>query len=104
MKVSIPSTHFSCLMSSFGYLTPLKEPIALNIVNMLSNHMSQGKNKRIPVSENIWKKLGDLKGAGETYDDVLEKMIRDHNRMKLARKMKEIEEKDREELVPLDEL
>ncbi len=76
----------------------------LNIVNMLSPYMSQKVDKRIPVSEEIWKKLGDLKGAGETYDDLLEKMIQDHNKMKLARKMKEIEGKDREELVPLDEL
>lgn len=66
--------------------------------------MSQGKNKRIPVSKDIWKKLGDLKGAGETYDEVLEKMIQDHNRMELARKMEKIEEEEREELVPLDDI
>ncbi len=71
---------------------------------MLSLYMSQGKNKRIPVSENIWKRLGDLKSAGETYDEVLEKMIRDHNRMELARKMKRVEEENREELVSLDDL
>ncbi len=71
---------------------------------MLNHYMSQGKNKRIPVSENIWKKLGELKGAGETYDEVIEKMIREHNRMELIRKMKKTEEMDREELVPLDEV
>lgn len=71
---------------------------------MLNYYMSEGKSKRIPVSENIWKKLGELKGAGETYDDVIEKIIRDHNRMELARKMKRIEETDRKELVPLDEV
>ena len=71
---------------------------------MLNHYMSQGKNKRIPVSENIWKKLGELKGAGETYDELLEKMIREHNRLELIRKMKKTEEMDREELVPLDEI
>ncbi len=76
----------------------------LNIVNMLNYYMSQGKNKRIPVSENVWKRLGELKGAGETYDEVIEKMIKDHNRMELARKMKNIEETEKEELIPLDEV
>lgn len=76
----------------------------LNIVNMLNLYMSQKVDKRIPVSEDIWKKLGDLKGAGETYDELLEKIIRDHNRMELARKMKRIEEEEKEELVPLDDL
>lgn len=76
----------------------------LNIVNMLSLYMSQKVDKRIPVSEDIWKKLGDLKGAGETYDELLEKIIRDHNRMELARKMKRVEERGKEELVPLDDL
>lgn len=71
---------------------------------MLNHYMSQGKNKRIPVSENIWKKLGELKGAGETYDELIEKMIKEHNRMELVRKMKKTEEMDREELVPLDEV
>ena len=31
-------------------------------------------------------------------------MIKEYNRMKLMNKMGEVEEKDREELVPLDEL
>jgi predicted CopG family antitoxin len=38
--------------------------------------------KRIPVSEPIWKKLGEMKGAGQTYDDLLEDMI---ERVKKAR-------------------
>jgi predicted CopG family antitoxin len=27
--------------------------------------------KRIPVSETVWKMLGEMKGAGQTYDDIL---------------------------------
>jgi hypothetical protein len=38
--------------------------------------------KRIPVSETVWKKLGEMKGAGQTYDDLLEDMI---ERVKKAR-------------------
>ena len=38
--------------------------------------------KRLPVSEKIWKELGAMKGAGQTYDDLLEDMI---ERVKKAR-------------------
>jgi hypothetical protein len=38
--------------------------------------------KRIPVSEPVWKELGAMKGAGQTYDDLLEDMI---DRVKKAR-------------------
>lgn len=66
--------------------------------------MPQKMKKRIPVSEDVWKKLGRIKGAGETYDELLKQMIQEHNRMKLMKKMEKVEEKDREELVSLDEL
>ncbi|MFP4116368.1 MAG: hypothetical protein ACLFTQ_04200 [Candidatus Aenigmatarchaeota archaeon] len=66
--------------------------------------MSQKMKKRIPVSEEAWKKLGRIKGAGETYDELLKQMIQEHNRVKLMEKMKEAEEADKEELVSLDEL
>jgi len=38
--------------------------------------------KRIPVSETVWKMLGEMKGTGQTYDDLLEDMI---ERVKKAR-------------------
>ncbi len=66
--------------------------------------MAQKMNKRIPVSEDVWKKLGRIKGAGETYDEVLEQMIQEHNRIKLMKKMNKVERADKEELVSLDEL
>jgi predicted CopG family antitoxin len=44
--------------------------------------------KRIPVSEPVWKKLGELKGAGQTYDDLLEDLI---ERSKKARLLEDIE-------------
>lgn len=71
---------------------------------MLKVNMSKNTSKRIPVSEDVWKKLGSMKRAGETYNSLLKKMIQEHNRIKLMEKMEEVEEADREELVSLDEL
>ncbi|MDG6218053.1 MAG: hypothetical protein QCI00_01260 [Candidatus Thermoplasmatota archaeon] len=62
------------------------------------------KTKRIPVSVDIWKRLGKEKEAGETYDDLLSKLLQTHNRLKLMQKMKQVEEADGEDLVDLDDL
>ena len=43
--------------------------------------------KRIPVSEDIWKKLGKIKEAGQTYDDLMRELIQARNRKELAKKM-----------------
>jgi len=32
-------------------------------------------NKRIPVTEETWGELARIKEAGQTYDDLLQKMI-----------------------------
>jgi len=61
-------------------------------------------NKRIPVTEERWKELNELKPAGKTYDDVLEELIQEHHRRQLANKVREVREVDTEELTPLDEL
>ena len=60
--------------------------------------------KRIPISENTWKELRRLKEDGQTYDQLLTKMIRNHNRTELLRKMERVEKMAEEELVPPDEL
>ena len=49
--------------------------------------MAQLMTKRIPVSEDLWKQLGKLKEAGQTYDDLMRELIRSHNRLMLAKKM-----------------
>ena len=46
--------------------------------------MAQIMTKRIPVSENIWRKLGKLKEAGQTYDNLLEGLLQANNRRELA--------------------
>lgn len=61
-------------------------------------------SKRIPVTEERWKELNELKGAGETYDDLLGDLIQEHRRRRLAERAKEVREVESEELTPLDEL
>lgn len=61
-------------------------------------------SKRIPVTEERWKELNELKGAGETYDDLLGELIQEHQRRRLAERAKEVREADSEELTSLDEL
>jgi predicted CopG family antitoxin len=60
--------------------------------------------KRIPVTEERWKELNELKEAGETYDDLLGELIQEHQRRRLAERAKEVRETDSEELTSLDEL
>jgi len=61
-------------------------------------------NKRIPVTEDRWRELNELKGAGETYDELLAELIQEHQRHQLAERAREVREADSEELTPLDEL
>ncbi|OAQ51254.1 hypothetical protein HTG_18565 [Natrinema mahii] len=61
-------------------------------------------NKRIPVTEERWKELNELKEAGETYDDLLAELIQDHQRYELAERTREVRDADSEELTSLDEL
>jgi predicted CopG family antitoxin len=66
--------------------------------------MSLTKTKRIPVSVEIWKRLGKEKEAGETYDDLISKLLQAYNRLKLMKKMKKVQEAQSEDLVDLDDL
>jgi predicted CopG family antitoxin len=61
-------------------------------------------SKRIPVTEERWKELNELKEAGETYDDLLAELIREHQQRQLAERAKAVREADSDELTPLDEL
>ena len=61
-------------------------------------------SKRIPVTEERWKELNELKRAGETYDDLLGELIQEHQRRQLAERVNEVREADSEELTSLDEL
>lgn len=61
-------------------------------------------DKRIPVTEERWTELHDLKGAGQTYDELLAELIQEHRRRQLAEKAREVREADTEDLTSLDEL
>ena len=61
-------------------------------------------NKRIPVTEERWKELNELKEAGETYDELLGELIQQTNRRRLANRAREVREADTEELTSLNEL
>lgn len=40
--------------------------------------------KRIPVSPETWHHLGRMKGAGQSYDELLQEMMLAYNRQQLA--------------------
>jgi len=61
-------------------------------------------NKRIPVTEERWEELNELKRAGETYDDLLAELIQEHQRRQLVERAKEVREADSEKLTSLNEL
>jgi len=60
--------------------------------------------KRIPVSEPIWKKLGEMKGAGQTYDDLLEDLIERSKKARLEEDVKMWENCPDSEYVSLSEI
>lgn len=60
--------------------------------------------KRIPVSEPIWRELGEMKGAGQTYDDLLEEMIDRVKKARLEEDVKRWENTPDSEYVSLAEI
>jgi len=61
-------------------------------------------NKRIPVTEERWTELNELKAAGQTYDELLDELIQEHLRQQLADRVEAVREADSEELTPLDDV
>lgn len=61
-------------------------------------------DKRIPVTEERWNELHELKKAGQTYDELLEELIHEHRRRQLADRVRAVRATDEEELTSLDEL
>ncbi len=57
---------------------------------------------RIPVSKERHRELHQLKEPGQTYDELLEAMIREYKRKKLFDRLDEIEGSS--EFTPLEEL
>jgi predicted CopG family antitoxin len=59
-------------------------------------------DKRIAVTKDTWKRLGDIKSAGQTYDDVIDNLIEEHEKAELFDRIRESRENS--EFVPLDEV
>lgn len=71
--------------------------------HMCTDDQDMSADKRIRVSEERREQLHELKDVGESYDDVLEQLIQEHNRKQLAERMREVDEMDSDEFVPLDD-
>lgn len=56
--------------------------------------------KRIPVRENTFEHLGEFKGAGETWDDVINELIEARQQQNLRELL---ERTDGDEFVPLED-
>jgi predicted CopG family antitoxin len=61
-------------------------------------------DKRIPVTEETRKELHDLKEPGQTYDELLQELAQQRRQRELERRFQELEETDREELTPLEDV
>lgn len=59
--------------------------------------------KRIPVSEETWKKLGKDKEPGQTWDELLEEMRIEKEKAKTLERLKEAKEGELE-TVSLDKV
>lgn len=60
--------------------------------------------KRIPVSENVWKELAEMRSAGQTYDELLEDLIEDRKKRRLANDVKVWQSRKKEDYIPLSEI
>lgn len=63
-------------------------------------NMAQAE-KRIPIREDTFEALGNFKGAGETWDDVIKEMIELRQRENRRRLIERTEE---DEFVPLEDV
>jgi len=61
-------------------------------------------DKRIPVTEETRKELHELKGPGQTYDELLKELAQQRRRQELEQRFQEIEEADRDELTALEDV
>jgi hypothetical protein len=62
------------------------------------------ETRRIPVTEERWNELTELKPPEKTYDELLGDLIREHRQRQLAERVRDIRAADASELTPLDDL
>ncbi len=61
-------------------------------------------DKRIPVTGETRKQLHNLKEPGQTYDVLLRELAQQRRREDLEQRFQELEETDRDELLPLEDV
>ena len=86
----------------FAFVGDVQIVTVLSIYNVYNIIMSAVK--RLPVSEKVWKELGSMKGAGQTYDDLLEDMIERVKKVRLEEDLKVWESTPDSDYVPLSEI
>lgn len=59
-------------------------------------------DKRIPVTEERWKQLHELKGPGQTFDELIEELVEERKKRRLFRDLNRIREE--KEFEPLEEV
>lgn len=59
-------------------------------------------DKRIPVTEERWKQLHELKGPGQTFDELIEELVEERKKRRLFQDLNEI--RDESEFKPLEEV
>jgi len=56
------------------------------------------------VTEETRKELHDLKESGQTYDELLQELAQQGRRQELEQRFQKLEEADRDELTPLEDV
>ena len=60
--------------------------------------------KRIPVTEQVWKDLAEMRSAGQTYTDLLAEMIEDRKKRRLEEDVRKWTSRKRKEYGSLSEI
>jgi len=59
-------------------------------------------SKQIPVTEQVWKELAEMRGAGQTYNDLLTEMIELRKKRRLVEDVSTSLQED--DFVPLSDI
>lgn len=97
---TITTTRTMAGLPEYATGLPDGEKSATHRMKARSCHVSNA-SKRIPVTEDRWKELHDLKGPGQTFDELIAELVEERKKARLEQDMDRIEEEG--EFVPLDE-
>lgn len=59
---------------------------------------------RIPVTEQVWKDLAEMRAAGQTYSDLIAEMIEDRKRRRLEEDVRNWSSRRKDGYVSLSEI